>query len=178
METGMIVIAIILVLVCTMPFILIKSNTKKRERQLKKALVNAISKDNGTLSDYVINYNSAIGIDSSNNQIYYYSKAEDSERLQKVNLNDVKFCDVEKVTKRIKSGKSEYESIQRIALVFTSQNNAILDSFEFYNNDDGSLLTEEIALAETWKKKVNEYLQNHRTTSNTYNVSATTLVFS
>ncbi|GEQ85808.1 hypothetical protein ULMS_13160 [Patiriisocius marinistellae] len=166
METGMIVIFIILLLVCTLPFILITRNTKKREKQLKAALIAKISKNNGALLEFEINNNAIIGLDNKN-QLYYYSNTQEQEHLQSINLNDVKSCKVVKDTKRVKSGKSEYELAQRIALIFSFQRDGITEKFEIYNNDDSSQLDGEIALAEKWEQKVTALLSKKRTSFET-----------
>ena len=76
METGMIVISTILIVICILPFVLIIGSSKKREKQLKNALDTSISKNNGTLTDYVINNNFVLGLDGNANQIYYYNKTQ------------------------------------------------------------------------------------------------------
>lgn len=166
MGTGMIVTTTILIVICTLPFILIIGSTKKKEKQLKKALEAAISKNNGTLTDCSINNNFALGLDSSAKQVYYYKKTPETEFLQKIDLNTVKTCEITKETKRIRNGKSNYEEIQRVALLFTSKKDKLVEQFELFNYNDSSQLNGELALADTWKKKVidllNTNLEEHK----------------
>jgi hypothetical protein len=158
METGMIVTTTILIVICTVPFILIIGSTKKKEKQIKNALKAGVAKNNGTLTDCSININFALGLDSKAKQIYYYKKTPEVEFLQKINLNTVKTCEITKDTKRIRNGKSNYEKICRVALLFTSKKGQVIEQFELFNYDDSSQLSGELALADTWKKKVIDLL--------------------
>ena len=159
----MIVITTILIVICTLPIILISRSTRKKEKQLKKSLETSVSKNNGKLTDYVINNNFALGLDSNANQIYYYKKTQETEYFQKANLNEIKSCEVKKNTKRIKEGKSNYELIQRISLIFTASEDTIVEQFELYDYDENSQLNGEIALADNWKQKVSDLLSQNTT---------------
>lgn len=163
MEMGTIVISTILIVICMLPFVLISGSAKKRKNQLKKALDTSISRNNGTLTDYEIHYNFAIGLDNKNKQIYYYRKTPEIEYHQEVNLKEIISCEVKKDSKRIKNGKSNYELIQRIALVFTSKHGTIIEQFEFFNEDVSTQLNGEIALAATWSQKVSHLLSENIT---------------
>lgn len=158
METGMIVTAIVLIVLCTLPFILIIGGAKKKEKQFKNALKASISENNGTLTECSINNNFALGLDSNSMQIYYYKKTPELEFLQKIDLTTIKTCEITKDTKRIRNGKSNYEEIHKIALLFTSKRGKVAEQFELFNYDDSSQLSGELALADTWKKKVNDLL--------------------
>ncbi|QHI36161.1 hypothetical protein IMCC3317_15200 [Kordia antarctica] len=158
METGIVVIVTILIVICTLPFILISGSTKKREKELKKGLETSISDNNGTLTEYVINNNFALGLDSNAQQIYYYKKTPKAEYIQIVNLTYISACEVKKVAKRIGKVKSKYELIQSIALEFTFTKNNAIEEFEFYDYNDTTQLNGELALADTWKKKVIDLL--------------------
>jgi hypothetical protein len=158
METGMIVTTTILIVICTLPFILIIGSTKKKEKQLKNALKAGIAQNNGTLTECSINNNFALGLDSKSKQIYYYKKTPELEFLQKIDLTTVKTCEITKDTKLIRNGKSNYEEIHKVALLFTSTKGKVAEQFELFNYDDSSQLSGELALAEAWKKKVNDLL--------------------
>ncbi|WP_438711505.1 hypothetical protein ACSTS3_01960 [Aquimarina muelleri] len=177
METGMIVILIILIVICTLPFILINGSTKKKEKQLKKALEISITEDNGILTDYVINYNFALGLDSNAKQIYYYKKTLEAEYLQKINLKNIATCEIKKDTKQIRNGKLNYERIQSIALVFTFKKNNLIDQFKVYDYDDSPQLSGELALADTWKKKVIDLLTKDSTNLKDPKIEKTSLKF-
>lgn len=175
METGMIVISTLLIALCALPFVLISGSTKKREKQLIKNLETKVSNNNGILTDYAINYDFALGIDSAAKQIYYYKKSQETEYFKKVNLNEIKSCEVVKDKKRIKNGKSNYELIQRIALVFTSKQGHVVEQFELYDYDNSSQLNGEIALADSWKQKISDLLAENNTIIETHKITEATV---
>ncbi|WP_142784047.1 hypothetical protein [Changchengzhania lutea] len=177
METGMIVITTTLIVICILPFILLYGSTKKKIKQLKKALENGISRHNGTLTDYVINNDFAIGLDSAAKQIYYYKKTPEGGYLQKVDLNKIKSCEVKKETRRLRNSKSNHETIQRIALEFTSIANNVIEQFEFYDYNDSSQPNGELAQADSWMKKVNDLLTKDSTNLKKPKTKKTSLKF-
>jgi hypothetical protein len=161
MGTGMIVTTTILIVICTLPFILIIGSTKKKEKQLKKTLEARVAENNGALSECSINNNFAIGLDSKSKQIYYYKKTPEAEFFQNIDLNTVKTCEITKETKGRRNGKSNYDEIQKVALMFTSKNGKLAEQFELFNYDDSSQLSGELVLADAWKKKVNDLLNTN-----------------
>lgn len=166
METGMIFTTTILITLCMLPFILIYGSTKQKEKQLKNKLLDAITKENGILTDFAINTDFAIGLDRNAERIYFYKATSEKDCIQILNLNKVSACEIKKETKRIRNGKSYYEIIQNIALVFIAANQKVVSEFELYDYDKNSQLNGEIALADIWKKKVIDLLTSSNEISN------------
>ena len=161
METGMIVTTTILIALCASPFFLIGYSTKKRENQLKKELKSIIAPLNGAISEFDIINDFIIGLDSTSHKIYFYKKAESDPFFQEINLNNVRSCEIEKSTNRIKKGKSFSNEIQNIALLFTLKNKDSLDRIELYDYNKSTQINGEIALADKWNKKINFFLLNN-----------------
>lgn len=163
METGMIVITTILLSICTLPFIFIIGSKLKRENRLKNGLNAAIAEDNGSLSDYTINNNFILGLDSKAKQFYCYKNTKEAESLQKINLHNIKSCEVIKESKRVKNGKSSYDLILKVALEFTSKTDSAKEEFLLYDDDESAQLNGEQLLAATWKNKVMDLLAEDAT---------------
>ncbi|KEZ94550.1 hypothetical protein IL45_01305 [Nonlabens ulvanivorans] len=171
METSKVIISITLIIICVLPFLIINGKAKKRAQLIKSTLETKIQKDNKILGDYEVHNSFAIGIDSNNSLIYFYIKKSEMEQFKKIKLTQISTCQVVKVTKRITNGKSNYELIERVKLVFYNSKNSEEEQFELYNDEDNSQLDGEIALAHSWKQKLDEILH----TSDTRPTTMTTL---
>ncbi|WAC02761.1 hypothetical protein N7U66_03575 [Lacinutrix neustonica] len=161
METGMIVISTLLITLCALPFILVYGSTKKKEILLKMGLEALIKKDNGHLTDYVVSYPFALGFDRTTKHIYFYKKNQEEVLFQKVKLNEVKACEVQKEKKHIKNGKQNNEIVQSVALVFTYTKGNTVEQFKLYDFDDSSQPNGEMDLAVAWKQKIEVLLSEN-----------------
>ncbi|GAK90705.1 hypothetical protein JCM19297_2021 [Nonlabens ulvanivorans] len=171
MEKSMLIITITLIILCVLPFLIINGKAKKRANLLKTILETKLQNDSRVLADYEIHNSFALGLDSNYNYLYFYTNNDDTEIVKIVKLNQISTCQVVKDSKRIINGKSSYELIERVRLVFCTSHHIIIDYFELYNDEVSSQLDGEIALAHNWKQKLDELLH----TSDTRSTTMTTL---
>lgn len=157
METGMIVIAAVLFAAVLVPTLLIFQNTKKKSKTLFNGLKAIVTQNNGDLTDHMEQSNFALGIDKSNKTIYFFKKTEDAETSQFIDLSEVTTCEIATKKRRIKKEKGFEEMVEKITLMFISKNNSETKHIELYNEED-TLLTDEITVAEDWKKRVQSVL--------------------
>ena len=159
MESGMIAIAAALFAAILVPTLLIIQNTKKQSKKLLNGLKASVTQNNGVLSQHTEQSNFALGIDKANKTIYFFKKTEDAEISQTIDLSQVTTCEIATKKRRIKKEKGFEELVEKIALVFISKNNSETKEIELYNEDD-TLLTDEITIAEDWKKTVQSVLSD------------------
>lgn len=151
METGMIVIAAVLFAVILVPTLLIIQNTKKQSKKLFNGLKAAVAKNNGVLTQHTEQNDFALGIDETHKAIYFFKKSEVIETSQIIDLSQIKSCEVITKTRRIKKEKGFEEIMEKINLEFTSKKDNEVKQIELYNEEE-SLLTDELTIAENWKK--------------------------
>ncbi|PQJ32947.1 hypothetical protein BST92_13885 [Nonlabens arenilitoris] len=166
METSMVIISITLIIICILPFLIINGKTKKRAQYLKTIFNNKIQEDKKVLGEYEIHNQFAIGIDSNQGQICFLFKNDECELFKKVKLNDISSCEVLKESKQITNGKSSYELIQRVKLIFYNSYHIAIDHFELYNDENSLQVDGEIALAYSWQQKI-EHILTERKANNT-----------
>jgi|GEM_PF-2172881 len=164
MESGMMIIAAVLFAVVLIPTLLIFQNTKKRSRALLEGLKTLVSKNNGTLTLHIEQTNFALGIDEIAKKFYFFKKTEEGEILKEIDLNSVTSCEISSKIKRIKKDKGHDELVEKITLLFVSKKNNETEQIELYNEED-TLLTDELAIAEDWKKIIQDLLSNTKKVS-------------
>ncbi|WP_432411727.1 hypothetical protein [Rasiella sp. SM2506] len=157
METGMIVIAVVLFAAVLVPTLLIIQNTKQKSKRLYNGLNAVVAQKNGVLSHHIEQNNFALGIDETHKALYFFKKTEDIEISEAIDLSKVTTCEISTKTRRLKKEKGFEELIEKITLVFVSKNNNETRQIELYNEED-TLLTDEITIAEDWKKRVQSVL--------------------
>lgn len=153
METGMIMIAVVLFTVILVPTLVLIQNTKKQSKKLFNGLNAVVAQKNGVLSQHTEQYNFALGIDKTHKTLYFFKKSEETETSQIIDLTDIKSCEIVSKTRRIKKDKGFDEMLETIHLEFISKKSIEVVQLELYNEAE-SLLTDELAIAENWKKIV------------------------
>ncbi len=161
METGMIAIAAALFAAILIPTLLIIKNTKQQSQKLLNGLKAIVAANNGVLSQHTEQSNFALGIDNSAKTVYFFKQTEDGEMSQVIDLTQVTSCEIITQKRRIKKENGFEEMVDSITLVFPTNNNGERKEIELYNEND-SLLNDEIAIAEDWKKAVQHILMDKK----------------
>lgn len=160
MDLGTDIIAIIIVIVCILPFILIAKGRKKKEKKLLAALQEVANRDNCTVNDYEINSSFIIGIDYKQNRVFYYKNEEGVINEGIVNLEGIKTCKIGTQSKTINAAKGRKEYIiQGLNLKFVPRLKQDPEvSFTVYDSDLKMQLTGELQLAKKWETLINKKL--------------------
>ncbi len=165
MNTGMIVLGIILTLLFVSPFIFFRDTKRKtKEKNLVEGLKVLASNNNSDIGEKELWNNSAIAIDTNKQMVFYVYKSENQAYEKVISLADVIGCRV--ITTRHTSGfkKEKYKVVDTIALVFEHQNKSIANEvILFYDNEvDGLTMNGEILIAQAWEQKVKDAIgSNH-----------------
>ena len=158
MDSGTIIIAILFILVCSIPFIIMGRNSKKREKQFLRTLVEIARKNNSKLSDHDFLTHAAIGIDDGANMIFFVKKVNNIETHQLVTLHEIQKCNLITAARNANNEDGFFKIIEKLELAFEHRDKRKADTIlEFYNADYSSpTLTGELQLAEKWRKIIND----------------------
>ncbi|QIE59287.1 hypothetical protein G5B37_06835 [Rasiella rasia] len=176
MDSGMMIIAMVLLATITIPIFLIGRNVKKQSKQLYNGLNAQAFKNNGTLTRHTEHTNFALGLDETAKAIYYFKKTEDTEVSKQIDLNVVTSCEVIKKTRRIKKAKGFDEVIEKITLIFVNKNGETTH-IEFYNEDE-NVLSDELTVAKKWNDTIQQILSKKQVASGTKKESPIAAVLS
>jgi len=158
MDSGTVIIAIIITMVGIIPLVLIgRSNKKKEKRYLQK--INSLAEENNyRITQYNIGSNFVIGIDANSNMVFFCRTKKGLESTQIVSLADITKSRVINTTRIEYYNESKHNITDMLELAFDQkvrQNSAIL--FEFYNiYDEGSSLNGELQLIDYWCRMIND----------------------
>lgn len=158
MDSGTIIIAILFILVCSIPFVIMGRNNKKREKQFLRTLSEMADKNNCKLSNHDFLAHAAIGTDFDAKMIFFIKKVNNIETHQVVTLAEIQSCKLINATRTGSNEDGLFKIIDKLELMLEHCNkNKAKTILEFYNAGYSSpTLTGELQLAEKWCKMIND----------------------
>ena len=158
MDFGLIVITIIILALCIVPFVIMGRNSKKKEKQILQSLFDLAGKHNYTVSQFDLWNNAAIGSDEGMNMIFFTKKNKIMEAHEHIRLEDVQRCRIINSSRSVSKQGGHGQVIDKLELAFTYHNRTkpetILNIFDV--DGDSLTVTKELYMAEKWNRLVNE----------------------
>lgn len=160
MDSGTIIIGVIALAICILPFIALSRSRKKTEQQRLSALQNFAARQNCQLSEYEFCGNLSIGLDMVNKCVFALRKTEGGEISQYINLHGVQQCKAIQTSRNLNSKEGEYKVIDRIDLSFVPVAKNEPDTLlEIFNAQENLQMVGELQLADRWEKRISNLLR-------------------
>lgn len=100
-----------------------------------------------------------IGIDSISNRLFYLKQLNGKDEITVIDLNEIKKCRIIKVGDNIKTHNGNQKVTARIGLLFEHVTSTKPDKIlEFFKDENGDSLLDEITIAEKWYNTFNSKL--------------------
>lgn len=156
-DTGTILTAIFFLVLCSVPFILLNINNRKKEKQNLLLLNQQAHKNNLTVSKFNTWGTTSIGIDEAANVVFFTKRIETNETAQQVALAETEKCRVANFKRTERNGNDNYSITDKLELVFEPRDKKKTEtSLSFYDmHFDGAILTGELQMAEKWCSIIN-----------------------
>lgn len=158
MEIGSALIGLLIIGLCTIPFLLLNKSKKSREKQLIQALFRLAERKNNHIDEYETGRDFAIGIDRIARTVFFYKIFEEQETMEVIRLDDVEHCEPKTVSRNLPPDRGGRKVIDRISLVFRWIEDEPLTSWDIYNSEENIQLSGELQLTERWCQKIRELL--------------------
>lgn len=158
MDIGTTIIGIVIALICALPIILSIVNSSRRKKIILQKLFDFALKNNCKISQHGTCNNLTVGIDDTENMIFFTKKTKDNEVFQQINLAEIQLCRVINSTRNVKHKETSLLVVEKLELAFAYQDkNKKEFLIEFYNCvDDGQAFTGEVQFIEKWCKIIND----------------------
>ncbi|AEE53159.1 hypothetical protein [Haliscomenobacter hydrossis] len=157
MDLGVTLTGVIIVLLCIIPFVVMSQNSKRKKQKKLQNLFDFAAKNQGNITQHDFWHKSSIGLDETNNTLFFIRTLQDKEITQVVKLEDMQKCQLINTNRIINDQDSQVKVIDKLELSFTprdKQQAAIV--LEFFKVESDSLtLTGELQLAEKWTNLAN-----------------------
>lgn len=154
MDTSTIIIAVICIAICALPFVISGSSKKKQEKKMLRDLQNLAQSHGGRLDQHEFCNRFIIGMDSSTNHLYFIHKGKESEETV-VYLDEVKSVSLQ----QINSGSGANAVIDRLALQLKYKDSKHpTTSLLMYDSNDSFQIGDELQVARKWTALVEKSL--------------------
>ncbi len=159
MDTGTIIIGIVSIALCVLPLVVMHRIKRKGENQRLAALENLAAQHNCKISQHEFCGELVLGIDETNNFVFFLKKTADKEIAQHINLSGIHACNIINTGSNLNSKEGEYKVIDKLELRFTpvAKNEPDL-LLEIYNARESMQLVGELQLIKKWEKIINDRL--------------------
>ena len=160
MDLGVTLTGVIIVLLCIIPFVIMSQNSKRKKQKKLQNLFDFAAKNQGNITQYDLWHKSSIGLDETNNTIFFVRTLQDKAITQVVKLEDIQKCQLINTSRALNDQDGHLKVIDKLELAFTPRDKqqAVI-VLEFFKVDSDSLtLTGELQLAEKWTNLANAQL--------------------
>lgn len=157
MDISTIIMAVIIIGICILPFAIIYLNGQKKKAGLLNILKNLAQKNNSVVSKYDLIKSSGIGFDENKKHAFYFTITKDGTFEYEQNLAGIKKIKVEKHGRSVKSSGGSYSVIDKLDLVFENETGKV-SSFPFFDSTQSMQLTNELETANKWEKIFKEFI--------------------
>lgn len=160
MNSGTAITGAILIAIFMLPFILMLNGRKKKQKQLVKSILAIANNHKCKLSQQEISEEFAIGLDETENQLFFVKRTTDKEIAKHLNLAEIKSCKVIKTGTTVGNKDDNYKTLDKLDLHFSffDKKNADI-SLPFYDSEENFGLDGEIQMIEKWANIVNNRLR-------------------
>lgn len=156
MNTGTLILSIVFIIICALPFIISTINSRKRKNNLLKYLTALAEKNQASITKHEAGSDFIIGIDEIKNVVFFFKKTKYKTTETCLNLSDYKECRILKFGKNLNS-KSNVNAIETLKLDFIPKDKATSESqFEFFNEDTNIQLSGELQIINTWQSLIQQ----------------------
>lgn len=157
MHISMNMVMILVSLFVIVPVILFVLADKGGLSKKKKAF-DAIAKANDVqFSSQEVWNNTCLGFQEEGNVLLYINTQNPEPIVQKIKLNEVKKCVINKVMKDYKNGDRQYSELARLDMEFSFLSNTNPVAITFYNAEDNFSQNQDVARAEKWLALIDKH---------------------
>jgi len=159
---GTTIIGLVITLICALPIILWSLNNYKKKKK-KLEILKGLAKDhNCKVGQFDLTNKILIATDKSLQKIFHIKWLDEKASIQVVDMNGVKSCEVNNLSKKSSNKKYNSGAIEKIELIVKHQDVKKNDiALEFYNIEyDGINLGDELLLAEKWCNIINRKVES------------------
>ena len=158
MDLGTIIIGLVCISICALPFVLTNNNKKQKVKELLNALKDFAKQHNSEITQHEIGENYAIGLDENKNTISFLQKTKEIVNLQFIDLYAIKNCEINNISKSLTKTEKTLDKLN-LKLNMNDKNKPSI-TLEFFNSEISFQPVNEFESIEKWNTIINNILAN------------------
>ncbi len=157
MNTGTIIIGIVIIALCVLPFVWMTWARINREKKLFAELAQFAAGYQGAITQQEFGRGFVMGVDENALAVYFLKKHKDGPAdLKYINIREMQACKVINTSRNVKHADGIFNTTEKLELGFTPlDKNQPMITLEFYNEADKMQLAGELQMAEKWARIIN-----------------------
>lgn len=160
MDTGSTIIGAVITIACLLPFMIMSSNKKRREKQLLALLEQAAKQQNCTITKHEQCGDYVIAIDETKKGLFFLNHIKTNTNVQFVDLTKIQACKAATISRTQKLDGMIHQVIERLELKLTPIDKSKSEiKLEFFNSETNVQLYGELQSIEKWNSLVNVHLK-------------------
>ncbi|RED92221.1 hypothetical protein [Marinoscillum furvescens] len=160
MDIGTIVIGLITVALCIIPFFLMRKSKQLNEQNLINGLQALADSYHCELAAKEVSMDFVIGISASNNYVFYYKYRNGKMQEEAIPLDAIDRCEVMTRRRTIKAGKKRETVYEKLELAFIPQHAQTPPTrVTFFDADEQIQPNGQLKLIRDWEARINEVLK-------------------
>lgn len=152
MNIKIIIIGIILIIVCIVPFVLAGRGSKNKIKKIYQLLVDLARQHQCQITEHEIISEIAIGLDEPNKCLFFMKQIDQQWENQSIHLKEFQSCRV-KNTSRAVMNTSVIEKLE-LELIPIDRTKKVV-SLEFFNSEHSIQIVDELKSIEKWNDRIN-----------------------
>lgn len=162
-DLGTTIFGLIVMALCTLPFVIDYRNKKKKAKHLLQSLHVAAQQENCQISQHESCGDFTIGLDEQRNYVFFMKQKKDIGIFQNANLSEFNTCQTVKKTRTLKNNDKNVTITERVELRFSPENKSKSETrFELYDEALNKQLTGELQFAAKWSDQINRMLSSKK----------------
>jgi hypothetical protein len=163
MDTGTIIVSIVFIALCTLPFIFIGRGRRIREKAQYNSLVDFANRQGGNITAHEFIGDTILGLDEAGMSAFFAKSNPQPEDYIHLKLSEITHCKVNTVSHSTKTREGQTTVIEKIELsFFPALKQQPVTSLEVYNTEQSSFLSNELLLSESWATRINTLIRQKR----------------
>jgi hypothetical protein len=160
-DWGTAVVGLVATIAFIAPFVVMYRKRVKREKRMYNSLKTNAKQQNTSIGEHEFCGDFAIGINDTQEQIFFFKNKKGEEINQFVNLSEIQKCELIKKGREIKS--SSMHSTHSVSILFyTLDKKKPNTEFELFHEETNLQLSGELQLGEKWCNKINSLLKTKK----------------
>ena len=151
---------LVVVLIVVVPFAWFIWAEKSAVSKKKKTFQKIAQSENLKFTKVEYWNNHCLGYDGQENILLHNNLNTPDSKFEKVELDDVRKCVINKINKDYKNGDKHYSEMVRLDLEFTFVSNKTPVTITLFNVEDNFSQNQEVARAEKWLALINKHKYN------------------
>lgn len=155
METGNVILGVILITISILPFYLMHRHKAGKRKKVLASLKNLAETKNCSLADFEYCGDIMIGIDVSNTRVFFIRKTKSGMQEFIIDLTQMKTCKVNNTSRSVGSDASSVRVIEMLELSFIPKNKMEQPvDLPFFIAEENGQLSGELHAVEKWAARI------------------------